>query len=157
MNLTQHFTLEEFEASSTASSYGIDNTAPRDVIIPLYFLAELLEDIREEIGKPILVTSGYRCPELNSVVGGSITSQHMFGEAADIKVKGMSAKDLFETIVYMPSFQRGDIDQCILEFNSWVHISTIRGDINREEFLVAKKDVLGNVIYEEYNDVWHRG
>ena len=85
MKLTKHFTLEEFTRSSTAKARGIDNTVPEKLIPALRNLCEtVLEPLREQAKEPVEISSGYRCPELNRVVGGKNTSQHMKGEACDI-------------------------------------------------------------------------
>ena len=83
--LTKHFTLEEFTRSSTAKARGIDNTVPEKLIPALRNLCgTVLEPLREQAKEPVEISSGYRCPELNHVVGGKNTSQHMKGEACDI-------------------------------------------------------------------------
>ena len=83
--LTKHFTLEEFTRSSTAKARGIDNTVPKKLIPALRNLCvTVLEPLREQAKEPVEISSGYRCPELNRVVGGKNTSQHMKGEACDI-------------------------------------------------------------------------
>ena len=85
MKLTKHFTLEEFTRSSTAKARGIDNTVPEKLIPALRNLCvTVLEPLREQAKEPVKISSGYRCPELNRVVGGKNTSQHMKGEACDI-------------------------------------------------------------------------
>ena len=85
MKLTKHFTLEEFTRSSTAKARGIDNTVPEKLIPALRNLCvTVLEPLREQAKEPVEISSGYRCPELNRVVGGKNTSQHMKGEACDI-------------------------------------------------------------------------
>ena len=83
--MSNYFSLEELTASFTASKFGIDNTPPKEVADKLQILiSECLNKIREAYGKPIIVTSGYRCAELNKKVGGKPTSQHLRGEAVDI-------------------------------------------------------------------------
>lgn len=119
MNLSPHFTLDELTRSEYAARMGLSNDPDADVIANLKRLALLLEQVRSEIGKPIIVTSAYRCPPVNAGIGGSKNSQHMFGCAADIRAVGMSPDDL------MLRISGSDIqyDQLIREFNSWVHIS----------------------------------
>ena len=86
MKLTENFTLKEMTNSSTAERNGIDNTPDSGVISKLEALCRLiLQPIRDAYGKTIIVTSGYRSPELNRAVGGASNSQHTYGEAADIK------------------------------------------------------------------------
>ena len=120
MYLSRSFTLEEMVRSEYATRKGIDNIPSQEVINNLrYLCVGCLQPLRDKLGKPIQITSGYRCPELNAAIGGSRTSQHMRGEAADIVVSGMTSKALFDYIV------KCDIhfDQIIEEFGAWVHIS----------------------------------
>lgn len=84
--LSRHFMLSEFTRSATAIKHGIDNTPDADSVAALQDLCiNVLEPLRRRFGV-IRVTSGYRCLKLNQMVGGSRTSQHLFGEAADIHV-----------------------------------------------------------------------
>ena len=81
----KYFTISEMIKSETALKHGIWNGASLEVEENLRALVEqVLDPLRERYGKPIRVTSGYRCPRLNTLVGGSPNSQHMKGEAADI-------------------------------------------------------------------------
>ena len=122
MNLTQNFTLEEMEFSSTAIERRIKYKANNEVINNLKELCNyLLEPLREKLNKPIIVTSGYRCFELNKIVGGVSNSQHLEGKAADIIVKDLSTEDLFNFIKKNFKF-----DQLIIEHikgKNWVHVS----------------------------------
>ena len=81
----QHFTIQELSASATAERLAIDNTPPHAARKMLTILIEqLLDPIRRRYGAPIIVTSGYRCPALNTAVGGALNSHHIIGCAADI-------------------------------------------------------------------------
>lgn len=81
----KYFTIEELTRSATATTKGIDNTPTPEVKANLERLVEkVLDPLREKYGKPITVNSGYRCPELNKAVGGSKTSDHVKGFAADL-------------------------------------------------------------------------
>ena len=85
--LSTHFTLSEFERSATAEKYGIDNRVPSKFVPTLQQICqEVLEPLRSFVGKPIIITSGYRCNQLNVKVGGAYASQHTLGEAADIQL-----------------------------------------------------------------------
>ena len=134
MKLSPNFTLEELTFSQVASRRGIDNTPPPKVKDNLERLALFLEQVRKVVNKPISISSGYRSREVNESVGGSKTSQHCEGCAADFNVKGMSPDAVVRAIV------TADIpyDQVILEFDSWVHISvpTVKGSIPRKQALV---------------------
>ena len=86
MKLSKNFTLEELVFSITANNHGINNTPNAEAKAALKRLAvEVLQPIRDAWDKPIVVTSGYRCPKLNACVGGVKNSQHVLGQAADIK------------------------------------------------------------------------
>lgn len=128
MYLSQHFSLAEFTTSREAARRGIDNSAPRAVLPNLARLAKALETIREQAAEgPILVNSGYRCPELNAVVGGSSQSNHMYGLAADIHCPKMSARRLFDRIRKAARHETLrevlQWDECLLECESWVHFA----------------------------------
>lgn len=121
MQLSEHFSLAELCASDTAARKGIDNTPPATVIEALKNTALGLERIRTLVGKPINVSSGYRSPKLNAAVGGQSASQHTRGEAADITVPGMPVPELARVIA--DNRIALGVDQVILEFSSWVHVS----------------------------------
>ena len=81
IQLSEHFTLSEFTKSITAERLGIDNKPGYEEVLAMRHLCrEVLEPLRQHYGKPIRITSGYRCEELNSAVGGVRRSQHMLGE-----------------------------------------------------------------------------
>ena len=119
-----YFTKEELEKSTTAKVKGIDNTIPEKYTENVNRLISLLDKFREKWGATILLTSGYRCPQLNSVVGGSKTSQHLTASAADIHPKKGSIKQLFNCILEMIKEGEIEVGQLIDEYNySWVHVS----------------------------------
>jgi hypothetical protein len=129
MKLSEHFTLSEFTRSETASRYGISNQPDDAAIASMRALClYVLEPIRAHFGVPITVSSGYRSPQVNRKIGGSSTSQHMKGEAADINVWGVDTTEVFDWIVFYSGL---DFDQCIHEFGSWVHISYTERRQNR--------------------------
>lgn len=81
----KHFSFQEFEKSDTAYRHGMDNTSPEPVRRNIAALVDkVLDPLREVWGKPIIVNSGYRSPQLNKAVGGVPTSMHLTGHAADI-------------------------------------------------------------------------
>lgn len=126
----KYFTIEEMTKSSTAKANGIDNTPSDEGVLKLQKLIEaVLDPLREWYGKPIRITSGYRCEALNKAVGGSDTSQHRLGEAADITVGTKKGnKKLFEYIKDNLPF-----DQLINESNfSWVHVSYREGRLRKQ-------------------------
>jgi zinc D-Ala-D-Ala carboxypeptidase len=147
MQLTKHFSLSELASSPTAQKHGINNT-PNDAIIDnLIIVCEGLEVIRKEAGLPIVITSGYRSPELNKLVGGSKNSQHCEGQAADFSIPGLSIEDTFQLIKRLVKEGKVNVDQCIQEFDRWVHCSFVYKG-NKNEFLRAVKSN-GKTIYQK--------
>lgn len=148
MNISKHFTLKEMIMSTTAIRLGIDNSPSFEAVTNLMALAEnVLEPLREYIGEPIRISSGYRNTELNRKIGGSKSSQHCFGEAADLICNGKNS-EMFSYILH-----HLDFDQLIWEFGDdkepeWVHVSYKRKG-NRRSVLIAKKSG-GKTIYERY-------
>ena len=94
MQLTKHFTLQEMTASETAARRGFDNTPNATETANLVRTAELLEEVRALLGKPILVNSAFRSKQVNDAVGSRDTSQHRLGCAADIRVPGMNPDEV---------------------------------------------------------------
>lgn len=119
MNLTPNFTLAELTVSETAVRHGLDNTPSAEHLANLERLARFLEEVRKILGKPIMINSAYRGPEVNAKVGGSRNSQHMVGCAADIRVPGMTPDQVCRAIIASEL----QYDQLIREFDSWTHIS----------------------------------
>jgi len=117
MNLTKHFTLEELTHTDHRQ---FDNTPNDAEIANLVRLAEFLEKVKEVLGgKPIIVNSAFRSAEVNRAVGSSDKSQHRHGCACDFRVPGMTPDEVVKAILASDL----TFDQCIREFNSWVHIS----------------------------------
>lgn len=116
----KYFTIEELTSSATARARGINNTPSLAEVRNLTTLVErVLDPLRAAYGSPIIVNSGYRSRALNKAVGGSATSQHCKGMAADIRAKDGNNKRLFELARWM-----GGYDQLIDENGlTWVHIS----------------------------------
>lgn len=147
MRLSKHFTLDEFIKSATATRLGIDNTPDEKVLNCIQALVDnVLEPLRVHYGRPIIITSGYRCPKLNKAVGGSSTSQHAIGQAVDIRSVSDSREDnkeLFDMIREM----KLPFDQLINEFGyDWVHVSF--GPRNRRQVLKAEKSG-GKTVYKK--------
>lgn len=129
--MTPNFSLSEFTRSQTASRLGIDNNPPEEVKKRLITLATaVLEPVRAHFGKPVRISSGYRCPALNRAVGSKESSQHLKGEAVDFEIPGVPNID-----IAMWVSKHLQYDQCILEFWSpkdpsagWVHVSYREGN-----------------------------
>lgn len=137
MKLSPHFTLAELTASSKARERGIDNTPPPELLPRLVLLAEMLERVRSTLDAPVVVTSGYRCPELNRAVGGVTSSDHTQGHAADIVAPGYGTPYQVASLL-APLVSTLGIGQLLLEHvgeKSWVHVSTRPPDNDRNRIL----------------------
>ena len=139
--LTSHFKLSEFTESPTAQTYGIDNSPSPEIVKNLRCLCEgTLEPLREKLGLPVIITSGYRCKALNErIIHNSRKSQHMKGQASDFYVgwngpenKRPSRRELlikaFRQII---TDENIDYDQCII-YPSFIHVSHV-SHVNREQ------------------------
>lgn len=137
MKLSENFTLDELTRSSTADRLGLDNTPSEEVTANLKRLANLiLQPLRDHLGRPITINSAYRSPRVNASVGGSPRSQHMLGEAADIRVANMEVTELVEIVkdLGLP------YHQLINEFDSWVHVSVApKGEKPKKQVLHFKR------------------
>ena len=149
-----YFSIQELTASATALREGIDNRPSKCAYHLLHVLVDqLLDPIREAWGEPIVVSSGYRCKQLNALVGGAKYSHHILGCAADITAPLLSPQGgkksstmseylplgggreganrrLFRLIVKMQQEGRIKFTQLILEGDGrWIHISYVPGDL----------------------------
>ena len=129
----KHFTISELLKSDTALKHKLWNGAPKEAEENLRALVdEVLDPLREAYGKPVRVNSGYRCPLLNRLVGGSPNSQHMRGEAADIQPVVDNESDLDELAQIL--IANGKFDQLIL-YPTFIHVSWKRLGWNRKQIL----------------------
>jgi zinc D-Ala-D-Ala carboxypeptidase len=148
MNLSKNFTLAEMTKSETALRHDMDNTPGEKEIGNLKLLCErVLQPIRDHYGKGVKVNSGFRHPEVNAKVGGSKTSDHCLGQAADIEIPGVANAELAEWIKDNLEFR-----QLILEFytpgvpdSGWVHVSYVLEDNKKQVMTATKKD--GKTVY----------
>jgi phosphoribosylaminoimidazole (AIR) synthetase len=146
MKLSAHFALSEFTRSESAKREGLDNTPTAEHLENLKTLCEkVLEPIRLRFGS-INISSGYRGKMLNHFIGGSVSSDHCLGRAADIDMDdsatGVTNKEIFDYIKDNLEF-----DQLINEFNySWVHVGYRQG-ANRKQVLKAVKEK-GKTVYQ---------
>lgn len=137
MNLSIHFTLEEFLASETAARQGIDNYPPARAYENLKMLAVAMEQVRDLLGYPIHVNSGYRCPALNSAVGSKPTSAHIDGLAVDFTCAAFGPP---VEVCRAIEASKLPFDQCIREFDAWSHFAIAhRGLIGRRQVLTIDK------------------
>ena len=148
MKLTNNFTLEELTKSETALRRNLDNTPTVEVVENLQALAtHVLQPVRDHFAKGVKVNSGYRAPEVNAAVGGSRTSDHTRGMAADIEIPGLPNYDLAKWIEDNLAYT-----QVILEFytqripdSGWVHVSYDPANLKKQSLTAVKKD--GKTIY----------
>lgn len=119
VNITPHFTLEELTTSETAERNGWDNTPGEIELANLKRLANLLEQVRALVNKPVMVNSAYRSKKVNDAVGSKDISQHRLGCAADIRVPGMTPDQVCRAVIASGIAY----DQIIREFDRWTHIS----------------------------------
>ena len=149
MILSKNFSLSEFTKSVSAIRGGIDNEPTKEHIRNIQLLVKfVLQPLREALGKPIRITSGYRSEALNKLIKGSKRSQHCRGQASDIQffVDGvMDNKVIWEKVIELQL----PFDQMINEFDySWIHIS-YNHEHNRKSMLEAYKEN-GRTKYKYY-------
>lgn len=141
MNLTTNFSLHELTKSETALRLDLDNTPDEQATENLRLLCEMvLQPVRDHYGKGVKVNSAYRSPESNAAVGGSKTSDHCKGMAADIEIPGVANADLAQWIM-----DNLDYTQLILEFytpgipdSGWVHVSYDPANLKKQELTATK-------------------
>lgn len=137
----KNFKLSEFFASSTARKNGIKNEPHIDERATIErninsLVDNVLDPIREMVRKPIIITSGYRCPQVNKLVGGVNNSQHMSGCAADFHVKGYNHSMMFK--VFLDIFNTLEFDQLIYyPSKNFIHVSYVE-NCNRHEAFIKK-------------------
>lgn len=141
-SLSPHFSWSEVEASDTARRLGIVNTLPIELLVNVARTAQMLECVRAVLGEPILLSSWYRCPELNKAVGSSSSSVHPKGLAGDFTPARTSLDGAFNRII-----ESGlPYDQLIIERTSsgsaWIHIGLSEGPPRRQA-LRASGETLG--------------
>ena len=142
MQLSKNFTLSELTKSQTALRHGIKNIPSQQCVLHLKNLCEnVLQRVRDRFLLPVVVSSGYRSPQLCEAIGSSSKSQHAKGQAADIEIPGVDNKVLAQWIKNNLVF-----DQLILEFykesdprSGWIHVSYV-AENPRKESLKAYKD-----------------
>lgn len=131
--LSENFTIEEFTRSDKAKELGITNEPGEKELTALRVLvSRTIQPLRDKLGVPIHVNSGYRCPELNKAVGGVPTSQHQKGEAADLSIDG-KANDILEAL------ENNNIpfDQAILyRKQNFLHVSLKLDGVQRSNVII---------------------
>lgn len=146
--LSKNFSLSEMIKSETALRHGMDNTPGEAEIASLKLLAEkVLQPVRDHYAKGVKVNSGFRHPEVNAKVGGSKTSDHCKGQAADIEIPGVANGDLAEWIK-----DNLEYTQLILEFytpgipdSGWVHVSYDPANLKKQVLTATRQN--GKTVY----------
>jgi zinc D-Ala-D-Ala carboxypeptidase len=149
MNLTKNFTLHEMTKSDTALRKGLENQPSETELNSLIILAqEILQPVRDHYKMGVKVNSGYRSPLVNTAAGGSKTSDHMTGAAADIEIPSVPNADLALFIS-----QNFKFTQIILEFytqgipdSGWVHVSYNPSNL-KCQVITAVKNKEGKTVY----------
>lgn len=135
----KNFKLSEFFVSSTADKNGIKNepglderaTIERNINL---LVDNVLDPIRDKFCAPVIITSGYRCPRVNKLVGGANNSQHMSGCAADFHVIGFTPSMMYQVLLYI--FDTLDFDQLIYYRNkNFIHVSYVENGNRHKAFL----------------------
>ena len=148
MNLSKNFTLNELTKSETATRLDIDNTPNDEQIESLRLLCEnILQPVRDHFGKPVKISSGFRCPAVNQATGGSATSDHCKGQAVDFEIDGLPNPDVAQWIM-----DNLDYTQLILEFytqgqpnSGWIHCSFDPSNLKKQELTATK--IAGKTTY----------
>lgn len=147
--ISKHFSLDEFTISQEAVRLGIDNTPPQRIILNIRELCEsMLDPLRDALNAPLIISSGYRCPELNRRINGAPGSAHMHGLAADIVSPAASARDICALIVKLGL----RFDQVIDEFSSWCHVAIVPNQSEKKprfETLEARRETNGRTVYNK--------
>ena len=135
----KHFNLSEFFRSSTAAENGIKNEPSIDeratIVRNINLLVDnVLDPVRDKFGIPVIITSGYRSPQVNRLVGGVDNSQHMSGSAADFHVGGFIPSMMYEVFLYI--FNTLEYDQLIYyQSKNFIHVSYVENGNRHEAFL----------------------
>lgn len=142
IQLSKNFTLDEFVITAT----GIENIPGEKEIAALRQLCEkVLQPLRDAVGKPVIISSGYRSPLVNKAIGGSATSQHVKGEAADISIPGMNNQEIIDLIRVLKLPYDQVIDEQLWKrsgtgwrLSTWVHVSHNPKGSQRLQWMTAR-------------------
>jgi len=154
MKLTTNFSLAELTASQVAARKGIPNNPTAGQIENLKKLCEsILQPIRNHYDSPVIISSGFRTPELCVLINSSINSQHAKGQAADLQVIGVDNKALAKYIK-----ENLDFDQLILEFykesegphSGWVHVSYVGKENRKQSLQATRSEKTGKTVYSPW-------
>lgn len=143
MQITEHFSLKELTRSESARRAGIENKPSSTEMDNIYYTAQQLEKIRAYVGRGIIVTSCFRSERVNKLVGGSQTSAHRFGLAADCDAIGLTSLAFAKLLIKMRDEGKLTFDQLILEFpergdGAWVHVGFRRNSPMRNQIMTSR-------------------
>ena len=146
--LTRNFSLHELTKSETALRLDMDNTpGPAEIANLTELAGKVLQPVRDHFAKGVKINSGFRHPEVNAKVGGSKTSDHCKGQAADMEIPGVANADLAQWVKDNLEFT-----QLILEFytpgipdSGWVHVSYDPGNLKKQVMTATKQN--GKTVY----------
>jgi len=154
MKLTTNFSLAEMTASQMAARTGLNNNPTAGQIENLRKLCEsILQPIRNHYDAPVIVSSGFRSPELCVLIGSSIDSHHAKGQAADLQVSGIDNEALATYIK-----NNLDFDQLILEFykkeegphSGWIHVSYVGKENRKQSLQATRSEKTGKTVYSPW-------
>lgn len=135
----KHFNLSEFFRSSIAAKNGIKNEPGIDARATIarninLLVDNVLDPVRDKFGKPVIITSGYRCPQVNRLAGGVDNSQHMSGCAADFHVGEFTPSMMYQVFLYISDTL--EFDQLIYyRHKNFIHVSYVENGNRHEAFL----------------------
>ena len=126
MQLSEHFSLYEFTRSDTAKAHGWKNEPGQaEIEWMIYLCVHVLEPLRAFLGRPVVISSGYRSPKLNDAVGGVSASQHMYGQAADIGIMNESeGKRIMSWLRQNKYVNKALFERSRKTGRRWIHIAT---------------------------------
>ena len=151
MKLSANFELSELTKSQVAERKGLpNNPSPAHIDNLKALCVNVLQPIRSEFDKPVIISSGYRSGEVCVAIGSKPTSQHAEGKAVDFEIVGVDNKDLFDWVKNNLEF-----DQLILEFykegepnSGWIHVSWNGGDNRNQTLKAVRNEETGKVVYK---------
>jgi len=151
MKLSANFELSELTKSQVAERKGLpNNPSPAHIDNLKALCINVLQPIRSEFDKPVIISSGYRSGEVCVAIGSKPTSQHAEGKAVDFEIVGVDNKDLFDWVKNNLEF-----DQLILEFykegepnSGWIHVSWNGGDNRNQTLKAVRNEETGKVVYK---------
>jgi len=138
VKITKHFNLEELTHSETATRLDIDQTPSAEVLDNLFFLAGKLEDVRNLLGHPMLISSGYRSLPLNRHLGSKDTSAHVKGLAVDFISPSYGNPESIVKAIFNSNIE---YDQLILEYDRWVHLAFAQDNPRNQSLIIDRKGV----------------